>query len=209
MGLREIHQGFEKLRRRLPMSTVENMPELKQMSASGSGAACDWEPYRGSRQRFGLHCELIGHVAASPAFMQRKTDIADGAPAEKHICASDIARGILGADSGVGISNVLVVGTEGSTPFKRMEMRFDDPEQVAAFFSVLAAALNRNGVDFHAARSVDIPATEIWLTCPLDNRKEKLLSGGTIHENGLVNPTSQSSPSSGIEPESSHFAGIQ
>jgi hypothetical protein len=210
MGLREIRQSFEKLYQRfLPMGAVENEPEMNHKPESGNHAGfCDWERGQGSEQRHGIRCELNGHLAAPPS-IQRKTDIAAGDPAKRHLCASDIARGILGANSGVGISNILVIGTNGSTPLKRMEIHFDDAEKVTAYFNILATALKSRGVEFHAARSCEIPATEIWLTCPLEDRKKQFLSRRALHEDALVTPISQSSPSSGTEPESSHFAGIQ
>jgi len=210
MGLREIRQSLEKLYRRfLSTGAVENGPEMNHKPESGSHAGtCDWERCQGSEQRYGIRCELNRHVAA-PASMQRKTDIAGGDTDKRPVCASDIARGILEANSGADISNVLVIGNNGSPRLKRTEIHFDDPEQVRACFKLLEAALKSSGIDFQAAQSSEIPATEIWLTCLLEDRKKKLPSGRALHESGLVNPTRQSLPCGGVEPESSHFAGIQ
>jgi hypothetical protein len=99
-----------------------------------------------------------------------------GAPANECVSAGDIAREILGPDSGAIISNVLVVGANHSKPLKRMKIRFDHPRQVPAFFNLLATALKSGGVDFHTTRISSIPPTEIWLTSSLDNGKKTLLS---------------------------------
>jgi len=125
-----------------------------------------------------MSSEGNGHVVAPSASTQRKADIAAdaGAPAKKHLWAGDIARAILGPNSGTTISNVLVVGTNGSTLLKRVEIHFDDPEQVPAFFNLLAEALKSRGFELHPARNSGIPATEIWLTCPLDDWKKTSLS---------------------------------
>lgn len=98
------------------------------------------------------------------------------APAKECVSASDLAREILGPDSGATISNVLVVGTNHSKPLKRMKIHFDQPKQVPAFFNLLATALKSGGFDFHTTRISSIPPTEIWLTCPLDDEKKTLLS---------------------------------
>jgi hypothetical protein len=99
-----------------------------------------------------------------------------GAPANECVSAGDIAREILGPDSGAIISNVLVVGANHSKPLKRMKIRFDHSRQVPAFFNLLATALKSGGVDFHTTRISSIPPTEIWLTSSLDNGKKTLLS---------------------------------
>jgi hypothetical protein len=130
-------------------------------------------------RRFEVRHGTNGHGAASSAPMWRKTDnnpARASASASKNVCPGDIARGILGADSGASISKVLVVGTDGSELVKRMEIHFADPQRVPAAFTSLAAALQSSGFDFNPLRNSSIPATEIWLTYPLNDRNTTLLS---------------------------------
>jgi hypothetical protein len=119
-----------------------------------------------------------GHGSASSAPMRRKTDKPARArgSAGKNISPGDIARRILGANSGATISKVLVVGTDGSEPVKRMEIHFADPERVPAAFNSLATALQSSGFDFNSLGNSSIPETEIWLTYPLNGRSKTLLS---------------------------------
>lgn len=194
MGLQGIRQRLEKLCWRLLMGAVENVPERNQTLESGSYARAR---YKGPERRLAIPCEVKGHATASPVSVQGKANIARGAsaPAKKHVSPGDVARGIIGPNSGAAISNVLVVGTEGSSPLKRMEIHFDDPEQVPAVFNLLAEALQTSGFDFHAARSSGIPTTEIWLTCPLDDPKKMLLScAALIREHGAAGVAVQASP---------------
>jgi hypothetical protein len=126
----------------------------------------------------GLRRGFSGRGAASSAPLRRKTDkpARASASAGKNVCPGDIARRILGANSGTTISKVLVVGTDGSNPVKRMEIHFADPERVPAAFTSLAAALQSSGFDFNTVGNSSIPATEIWLTYPLNDRNKTLLS---------------------------------
>jgi hypothetical protein len=179
MGLREISQRLGKLYCRLVMSKVEYVPEWKQTSEFDCRAmACDWNEPRGSEQRLVTPREVQGQQAASLPNSQRRADVPAGArtPANKRVTTSDVARGVLGANSAATISNVLVLGTEGSTPLKRMEIHFEDPKQVPSMLKLLAVALQTNGFDFRAVRNPGIPTTEIWLSTPLDDGKKTLLS---------------------------------
>ena len=179
MGLREIRKHLGKLCGRVLMGTVANMPERNQTFAPYPlSATCDLEQCKGLEEKFGISYEANGHGAASSASTQRKAEVAvdSSAPTKKHLCAGDIARGILKPDSGATISNVLVVGTNGSMPVKRTQIHFDDPDQVPAFFQLLAAALKNSGFELHPASSSGIPDSEIWLTCPLNDRKKTSLS---------------------------------
>jgi hypothetical protein len=119
-----------------------------------------------------------GHGAASSAPMRRKTDkpARASASAGKNVSPGDIARRILGANSGATISKVLVVGTDGSEPVTRMEIHFADPERVPAVFTSMAAALQSSGFDFNTLGNSSISASEIWLTYPLNDRNKTLLS---------------------------------
>jgi hypothetical protein len=121
---------------------------------------------------------FLGRGAASSSPLRRKTEKPAHAlaPAGKNVCPGDIVRRLLGANSGATISKVLVVGTDGSNPVKRMEIHFADPERVPAAFTSLAAALQRSGFDFNTVGDSSIPATEIWLTYPLNDRNKTLLS---------------------------------
>jgi hypothetical protein len=98
------------------------------------------------------------------------------ASAGKNVSPGDIARKILGADSGAAINKVLVVGTGGSEPVTRMEIHFPDPERIPAAFTSLAATLESSGFDLNTLENSSIPATEIWLTYPLNDRNKALLS---------------------------------
>ena len=94
----------------------------------------------------------------------------------KNVSPGDIARRVLGANSGASISKVLVVGADGSEPVTRMQIHFADPEQVPAAFNSLATALQSSGCDFNSLGNSSVPVTEIWLTYPLNNRNKTLLS---------------------------------
>ena len=119
-----------------------------------------------------------GHGAASSAPMRRKTDkpACASASADKNVSPGDIARRILGTNSGATINKVLVVGTGGSEPVTRMEIHFADPERVPAAFTSLAATLQSSGFDLNTLGNSSIPATEIWLTYPVNDRNKTLLS---------------------------------
>jgi hypothetical protein len=119
-----------------------------------------------------------GHGTASSAPMRRKTDnhACASASAGKNVSPGDIARRILGANSGATINKVLVVGTGGSEPVARIEIHFADPERVPAAFTSLAATLQSSGFDLNTLENSSIPATEIWLTYPVNDRNKALLS---------------------------------
>jgi hypothetical protein len=110
--------------------------------------------------------------------MRRKTDEPARAStsAGKNTSPGDIARRILGANSGATISKVLAVGTGGSEPVTRVEIHFTDPEQVPTAFTSLAATLRSSGFELNTLGNSNIPATEIWLTYPLNDRNKTLLS---------------------------------
>jgi hypothetical protein len=57
-----------------------------------------------------------------------------------------------------------------------MEIHFADPERVPAAFTSLAATLQGSGFDLNTLENSNIPATEIWLICPLNDRNKTLLS---------------------------------
>ena len=190
MPLRHIYQRLRKVGWRLLVQMVEDVPEGNQSIESGSHAmACDCEQGSGLERQFEVPCEVNSQVATSSASLQLKTDIGACAttPAKKNLCVGDIARGILERNSRATIRNVLVVGTNGSMPLKRMEIHFEGPEQVPAFFNSLAAALKRSGAQFHAVWNSGIPASEIWLTSPVNDGKKTLLScAGLIGEQELL-----------------------
>jgi len=119
-----------------------------------------------------------GHGAAPSTPMRRKKDkpAHPSAPAGKNVSPGDIARRILGANSDATISKVLVVGADGSEPVTRMEIHFVDPERVPAAFNSLADTLQSSGFDLNTLGNSSIPATEIWLTYPLNDRNKTLLS---------------------------------
>ncbi|HEY2915551.1 MAG TPA: hypothetical protein VGK21_19445 [Candidatus Angelobacter sp.] len=119
-----------------------------------------------------------GHGTALSTPMRRKTDkpACASASADKNVSPGDIARRILGANSEVTINKVLVVGTGGSESITRTEIHFADPEQIPAAFTSLAATLQSSGFDLNTLENSSIPATEIWLICPLNDRNKTLLS---------------------------------
>jgi hypothetical protein len=173
MGLRVIRHEVAKLCWRLLVGTVERVPEWNQVSEFDCRAtAGDWEKSEGCESRLRAPGDVHGQAAASFALTQRRADI----PANECLSAGDVARGVLGPNSSATISNVLVLGTEGSAPLKRMEIHLGDPKEVPATLNLLAVALQRSGVDFRAVRNPGIPATEIWLTSPLHDRNKTLLS---------------------------------
>jgi hypothetical protein len=133
---------------------------------------------KGPERRLEVRHGANDHGVASSAPMWWKTDKAARASASagKNVSPGDIARRILGANSGATISKVLVVGTDGSEPVTRMEIHFADRERVPAAFTSLAATLQDSGFDLNTLGNSSIPATEIWLTYPLNDRNKTLLS---------------------------------
>jgi hypothetical protein len=179
MGLRNLRQRLANLGCRFLMVRVHKLPDRNHVAESLSRAtASGWEGGRGSDSSVRTLDTANGQVTRSSESTQRKTNVAAGAsaPARKHLCAGDVARGLLAANARVSISNVLVVGTDGSTPLKRMEIHLDEPELVPAIFKSLATTLHRSGFDLQAAESPCIPATDIWLTSFLDEPNKTLLS---------------------------------
>jgi hypothetical protein len=179
MLLREIGRRLGKLSWLRLMGAAEDVPERSQfLECGGQIAACNSERRKGSERRFEVRHGANGHGTASSAPMRRKTDqpACTSASAGKNVSPGDIARRILGANSGATISKVLVVGTDGSEPVTRMEIHFADPERVPAAFTSLAAALQSSGFDLSTLRNSSIPATEIWLRYPLNDRNKTLLS---------------------------------
>ena len=179
MLLREIGRRLGKLGWLRLMGAAESMPEQNQILECGSqAAACNSERRKGTERRREVRHGANGHGTASSAPMRRKTDkpAGAGASAGKNVSPGDIARRILGADSEATISKVLVVGTDGSEPVTRMEIHFADQERVPAAFTSLAATLQSSGFDLNTLGNSSIPATEIWLTYPLNGRNKTLLS---------------------------------
>lgn len=227
MELREIGKRLRKLSWDSLMAAVDKVPRRNQMVESGCHAAtCDWEEYGVSERRLEIPRQSNRHDSAPSAFMERRTEIAAGgsAKAKTQVCAGDVARGILGPDSGATISNVLVVRTDGSLPLKRTEIHLKASEQVPAVFNQLLTALQSSGFDFEAARISGIPATEIWLTSSLDNRKKTWLycgaSGGVdgfrngspgpiLREPKLNEPAVHSQDTVAVDSEPPGFVRIQ
>jgi hypothetical protein len=173
MGLRDIRQSLNKLWWRLLMGTVENVAVPSHIFEPAG--TLDRGECRGCEQQLGTSCEADGRVAPSLPSTQMRADIPPE-QAKQHVWASDIAKGILGANSGASISNVLVVGNESTPRLKRMEIHFHDPSQVPAVFNLLAATFQSSGVDFLLVRDPGIPPTDIWLICPLQDRTKTVLS---------------------------------
>ena len=178
MLLREIGRRLGKLSWLRLISPTEDVPERNQiLECGGQIAACNSERRKGSERRFEVRNGANGHGSAS-APMRRKTDnhACVNASVGKYVSPGDIARRILGANSGATINKVLVVGTDGSEPVTRMEIHFAEPERVPAAFTSLAATLQSSGFDLNTLGNSSIPATEIWLTYPLNDRNKTLLS---------------------------------
>jgi hypothetical protein len=175
MGLRHIFQRLATLGCCLLLQKLlkpNNIPESLSRAAAVGGQ-------RGTRSDGPVRTHAANsHVTRSSASVPRDTKLTAGAssPLRKHLCAGDVARGILAANPRVSISNILVVGTDGSRPLKRMEIHLDEPELVPAIFKSLATTLQRSGFDLQAAESPCIPATDIWLTSFLDEPNKTLLS---------------------------------
>lgn len=177
MGLREIRHQVAKLCWRLLVGTLETVPEWNQICEfDGRATAGDWERPEGCEHRIRAPGEVYRQVAASFASTQRRADIA----AKQHLSVSDVARGVLGANSTATISNVLVLGTEGSPPLKRVEIHLRDPKEVPPTLNLLTLALQRSEVDFRAVQTPGMPATEIWLTSPLHDGNKTLLSSAAM-----------------------------
>jgi len=176
MLLREIGRLLRKLSRFRGMGASEAVPERNQIFECG--AACSSERRNGSESRSEVRHGANGHGTPPSAPIRRKTDkpACASASAGKNVAPGDIARRVLGANSGASISKVLVVGADGSEPVTRMEIHFADPEQVPAAFNSLATALQSSGCDFNSLGNSSVPVTEIWLTYPLNNRNKTLLS---------------------------------
>jgi hypothetical protein len=170
MLLRKIGRHFGKLSLFRRMGAVKDVPERNRIfECCRQAAACICERRKGAERRFEVRHGANGHGSTSSTSLRRKT-------ARKSVSPGDIARRTLGANSGATISKVLVVGTSRSEPVTRMEIHLADPERVPATFILLASALQRGGFDFNTARNCSIPATDIWLACPLNGRSKTLLS---------------------------------
>jgi hypothetical protein len=184
MLLREIGRRLGKLSWLRLMGAAEDVPERNQILECGGQIAactCNSERRKGSERRFEVRHGANGangRGTASSAPLRRKTDkpACASASAGKNVSPGDIARRILGANSGATISKVLVVGTDGSEPVTRMEIHFADPERVPAAFTSLAATLQSSGFDLNTLGNSSMPASEIWLTYPLNDRNKTLLS---------------------------------
>jgi hypothetical protein len=176
MLLREIGRLLRKLSRLRRMGASETVPERNQILECG--AACSSERRNGSEPRSEVRHGANGHGTPPSAPIRRKTEkpACASASAGKNVSPGDIARRILGANSGATISKVLVVGTDRSELVTRMEIRFADPERVPATFTSLAATLQSSGFDLNTLGNSSIPIAEIWLTYPLNDRNKTLLS---------------------------------
>ena len=169
MGLTEIRHQVGELCRRLLVGSTQRAPEENQTRESDCRATVREEA--GERQ-FQAPGEVNGQRIASCVLPQHPANVAGN----QSVSARAVARGVLDANSTAAISNVLVFGIEGSTPLKRMEIHLRDPKEIPAILNLLAVALQRSGLDFRAVRDPRVPATEIWLTSPLHDEKETLLS---------------------------------
>ena len=179
MLLREIGRLLGKLSWLRQMGAAKDVPERNQiLGCPGQGVAGNSERRNGSERRIEVRQGTHEHGTESSANMRQKIDkpARAGVSIGKNISPGDIARRILGANSGARISKVLVIGTDGSEPVTRMEIHFADPERVPAAFSSLASALHSTGFEFYTVRNSSIPATEIWLAYPLNDREKTLLS---------------------------------
>jgi hypothetical protein len=182
MGFWKIQQRLGKLWAlcsRWMVKTVESFTGQKQTVECGSRVETgSWENPAKLGRQFGMRSEVKDRALATPACTQRTLEVAAraGAPAEKQFRVDEIAREILGTSSATAISKVLVIGSEGSPSFKRMQMRFDDPRQVPAIFALLATSLQSAGVDFNITRNSSIPSAEIWLVSPLNDWSRTVLS---------------------------------
>jgi hypothetical protein len=145
---------------------------------AAADTACNRERRKGPDRRLEVRHGGNGQGIASSAPMRWKADkpARASASAGKNVSPGDIARKILGASSGATISRVLVVGTDGSEPVTRTEIHFADRERVPAVFTSLAATLQSSGFDLNTLENSSIPAAEIWLTYPLNDRNKTLLS---------------------------------
>jgi hypothetical protein len=161
------------------MYAVGNVPEWYEVYEFNCPAtAYDGDKWEAFESRSAAPCEAHSQVAAPVALTEPRADIATGGcePGSKRVCACDVATGVLGANSGASISNVLVLGTQGAPPLKRMEIHFEDPKQVPAILKLLAVTLQSSGFYFRAVRNPFVPATDIWLTSPLGDSRRTLLS---------------------------------
>jgi hypothetical protein len=179
MRLGKIRHTITRICWRLLVGTVETVPESNQICEFDCRATeCDWEKWERCERRLSGYGAVRGPGAASFPLMQPSANGTAGISEEDRKClsASDVAKTVLGSNSSASISNVLVLGTEGSTPLKRVEISFADPDEVPDRLTSLASAFERNGVEFRAVWNPAMPATEIWLTSPLHDGRKTLLS---------------------------------
>lgn len=173
MGLRKIRHQVVQLCWRLLAGTDERAPERTQIPQYDCRAtACDSEKSEDDERRPRLPVEDQEQVLASFASAQRRADV------QGNGChsASHVAQAVLGPNASATICNVLVLGTQGSSPLKRTKILFVDAKEVPAIFNSLVIALQRNGFDCRAVQNPKIPVTEIWLTSPLHDGNRALLS---------------------------------
>lgn len=172
MGLEEIRHQVTKLCWRLLAGKVEVRESNHFSEFNGHATAYDAEKPESSDARLGETSEILGEVVAACATTQRRVDIAS----KEGSSVSNVVSGVLGRNSNAAISNVLVLGTAGSPPMKRIEIRLADPTEVPGTLNRLAVAFQTTGADLDTMRHPGMPANEIWLTSALHDEKKTLLS---------------------------------
>jgi hypothetical protein len=183
MRLREIRHHLGKLNWLRLSGRSASLPERHEVFECGShDAAGDHKQRKVPERRLEVRHAANGRGASSSA---RKTEPpARPRSAARIVSPANIIRGILDGTVGAAITNILVVGRNGSKPLKRVEIHFDDAKRVPGTLSSLATALESSGADFNTLQDSSIPATEIWLTYPLDDqiddRKKIVLSCATL-----------------------------
>lgn len=172
MGLEEIRHQVTKLCWRLLAGKVEVRDSNHGSEFNGHATAYDGEKPASSDARLGEPGEILGEVAVAFANTQRRVEIAS----KEGSSVSNVVRGVLGRNSNAAISTVLVIGTAGSPPMKRIEIRLADPTEVPLTLNRLAIAFQTSGANLDTVPHPDIPANEIWLTSALHDEKKTLLS---------------------------------
>lgn len=171
MGLGEIRHQVRKLCWRLLVGKIDVRKSNYISELDDRATPYDWEKSESRKAGFGERGEILRESAAAFAATRRADT-----PSNQGSSIDDIVRGVLGRNSNAAINNVLVLGTEGSPPMKRVEIRFADPTEVSVTFKRLAVAFQTSGADIDTGRHSGIPANEIWVTSALHDGKKALLS---------------------------------
>lgn len=187
MGLGDLRQKVTEICwRLLAAGTIEGVNEWNHFSKLYCGVT-DGQNREIREPQWQCSAEIQGVAALLTPMQQRDDNPTRTQDHANHaVSPRDVVTGVLGTNSNASISNVLVLGSHGSTPLKRMEIHLEDPSETPAILDLLAVALQEHGIEFRWVCNPAIPVTDIWLTAPLrDGRRSLLSSAATVSQETL------------------------